>query len=348
MITVSLCMIVKNEEEKLGNCLDCLKDLVDEMIIVDTGSSDRTIEIAKSYGAKVFEFEWTGSFSDARNYSFEQATCDFIYSADADEIIDEENRERFKQLKNDIDELDIDVVQMYYCNQLSHNTVYNYDRELRPKLFRRLRKYVWHDPIHEMVKLDSTVCNSDIEIQHNPTEDHGERDLAAFRRAVREGEYISKRLHNMYARELFMVGTDEDFMLAKEFFEDAIADNGRDLDQIKEAACVLAHVAVIDGKTEEILKYSLKDLTTIPSSEMCFELGTYYRNKGDLDEAIVWYYNAAYETSPILDIHRGGDMAIRKIAECYRELGNLEQAEDYESEADKWEIPSGDMQQTIL
>ena len=105
MITVSLCMIVKNEEDKLATCLDCLKDLVDEMIIVDTGSTDRTKEIAESYGAKVFDFEWTGSFSDARNYSFEQATCDFIYSADADETIDEENQERFRQLKEDIDEL---------------------------------------------------------------------------------------------------------------------------------------------------------------------------------------------------------------------------------------------------
>ena len=342
MITVSLCMIVKNEEDKLATCLDCVKDLVDEMIIVDTGSSDRTIEIAKSYGAKVFNFEWTGSFSDARNYSFAQATCDFIYTADADETIDEENRERFRQLKEDINELDIDVVQMYYANQLSHNTVYNYDRELRPKMFRRVRNFIWQDPIHETIKLEPTVCNSEIEIQHNPTEDHGERDLAAFRRATREGAYISKRLHGMYARELFMVGTDEDFMLAKEFFTESILDTGRDLDQIKEAACVLAHIAVLDGSVEELLKYSLKDLTTIPSSEMCYELGNFYRNKGDLDEAIVWYYNAAYETSAILDVHRGGDRAIRKIAECYRELGNLEQAEDYENEANHWEMPKNE------
>ena len=340
MITISLCMIVKNEEDKLAACLDSVKDLVDEMIIVDTGSSDKTKEIAASYGAKIFDFEWTGSFSDARNYSFEQAACDFIYTADADETIDEENRERFRQLKSDIDELDIDVVQMYYCNQLSHNTVYNYDRELRPKLFRRVRNFIWQDPIHETVKLNPTVCNSEIEIWHNPTEDHGERDLTAFRRAVKEGAYISKRLHTMYAKELYMVGTDEDFMLAREFFEESIMDNGRDLDQIKEAACVLAHIAVLDGHAEELLKYSLKDMTTIPSSEMCFELGNYYRNKGDLDEAIVWYYNAAYETSPILDAHRGGDFAMKKIAECYRELGNLEQAEDYENDANQWEMPT--------
>lgn len=339
MVTVSLCMIVKNEEDKLEACLNSLKDLVDEMIIVDTGSSDRTVEIAKSFGAKVFNFEWTGNFSDARNYSFEQATCDFIYSADADETIDEDNQERFKKLKEDIDQLDIDVVQMYYCNQLSYNTVYNYDKELRPKLFRRIRKFVWEDPIHEMVKVDSVVCNSDVEIQHNPSENHGERDLAAFRNTINSGQYISKRLHNLYARELFMVGTDTDFILAKKFFEDSAADNTRDLDQIKEASCVLAHIAAMENNAELLLKYSLKDLTTIPSSEMCYELGNYYRKKGDLDEAIVWYYNAAYESTPILNIHIGGDYALQKISECYRELGNLEQAEDYEKEANKWTIP---------
>ena len=109
MITISLCMIVKNEEEKLPTCLDCIKDLVDEMIIVDTGSTDKTIEIAKSYGAKVYNFEWTGSFSDARNYSFEQATCDFIYTADADEKnwfdIEEYLNRRMKLRDNEVYEV---------------------------------------------------------------------------------------------------------------------------------------------------------------------------------------------------------------------------------------------------
>jgi len=62
--TISLCMIVKDEEEFLAQCLESVKGVVDEMIIVDTGSKDRTIEIAKSYGAKVYEHPWQGSFSE--------------------------------------------------------------------------------------------------------------------------------------------------------------------------------------------------------------------------------------------------------------------------------------------
>ena len=75
MATVSVCMIVKNEEDNLPGCLDCLKDIADELVIVDTGSSDRTKEIAASYGAKVYDFAWTDSFAEARNFAFSKATC---------------------------------------------------------------------------------------------------------------------------------------------------------------------------------------------------------------------------------------------------------------------------------
>ena len=327
-------MIVKNEEENLPRCLDSLKGIVDEMIVVDTGSTDRTKEIASSYGAKVLDFEWTGDFSDARNFSFSQASCDYIYSADADEELDEDNKKRFMELKEkDLEELGIDIVQMYYCNQLSFRSVYNFDRELRPKLFRRLRTFTWEDPIHEQVVLDPVVVNSDIEIIHRPSESHAGRDLESFRKAVSDGRRLSKRLHGMYARELFMAGTDEDFLQAKEFFEGACADTLRDLDEIKEASCVLAHIAVISGDSHSLLKYSLKDAITEMSSEMCYELGDYYFGRGDIDEAIVWYYNAAYECSSIIDAKKSGSFPRLALAKCYRKLGNEEQALDYEKEA---------------
>ena len=123
-ITVSVCMIVKNEEKVLARCLDSLKGLYEELIIVDTGSTDSTKEIAAGYTDKIYDFSWTGSFSEARNFSFSKATMEYIYSADADEILNEENRQKFLELKQCLLP-EIDIVQMIYTNQLEFNTTYN-------------------------------------------------------------------------------------------------------------------------------------------------------------------------------------------------------------------------------
>ena len=103
MITISLSMIVKNEEDVLARCLDSVKDIVDEIIIVDTGSIDKTKEIAKEYTDKIFDFKWIDDFSAARNYSFSKASKDYIFWLDADDIILEEDKEKLKQLKQDLD-----------------------------------------------------------------------------------------------------------------------------------------------------------------------------------------------------------------------------------------------------
>lgn len=86
---ISLCMIVKDEEKVLHQSLSKSCRYVDEIIVVDTGSTDHTQEIARSYGAKVYEFPWTNDFSAARNFSLEQANCDWVLVLDADEIITE-------------------------------------------------------------------------------------------------------------------------------------------------------------------------------------------------------------------------------------------------------------------
>jgi glycosyltransferase involved in cell wall biosynthesis len=95
---LSLVMIVRDEEEMLPRTLEAIKPAVDEMIIVDTGSTDSTIEIAKSFGATVIEREWTGSFSDARNASLEAATGDWFLYLDADEVLVSEDVDKLRSL----------------------------------------------------------------------------------------------------------------------------------------------------------------------------------------------------------------------------------------------------------
>src|SRR5204863_18128 len=83
-LKLSLCMIVKDEEEMLPGCLEPIRHHVDEIIVVDTGSTDRTVEIAESFGAKVIHFPWNGSFSDARNVGLDAASGDWLMYLDAD------------------------------------------------------------------------------------------------------------------------------------------------------------------------------------------------------------------------------------------------------------------------
>ena len=85
--SISLCMIVKNEQSFLGPCLNAIKPMVDELIVVDTGSEDRSIDIARVYGAQVYEVQWQDDFSVARNASLEKAHGDWILILDADEVI---------------------------------------------------------------------------------------------------------------------------------------------------------------------------------------------------------------------------------------------------------------------
>lgn len=96
--TLSVCMIVKNEEESLARCLNNVKPVADELIVVDTGSEDRTKDIAAIFGAKVYDFKWTGDFSEARNFSLSKASCDWILVLDADEIISSRDHERLARI----------------------------------------------------------------------------------------------------------------------------------------------------------------------------------------------------------------------------------------------------------
>lgn len=88
---ISLCMIVKDEEQNIGRCLQSVTGAVDEIIVVDTGSGDKTCQIAQSYGAKVRTFTWNDNFSDARNVSLDLATGDWILILDADEELAKES-----------------------------------------------------------------------------------------------------------------------------------------------------------------------------------------------------------------------------------------------------------------
>lgn len=328
MITISVCMIVKNEERVLARCLDSLSGIADEIIIVDTGSEDKTKEIAVSYTEHVYDFVWVDDFSAARNYSFSKATMEYIYVADADEVLEESERQKFLRLKESLDAR-TEIVQMLYTNQLQHNTTYNFDEELRPKLYRRLRGFVWQEPLHETVRLMPLVLDTDIRVRHMPLSNHAGRDFAGFEKAVRRDGGLSVHLAEMYARELLIAGDADVLRRSVPFFEKQCAGTS-DEKLLRQAMCVLTRAARLNGDNDLFFKYAVKNMAMGRAcSEVCFELGEYYFDKKDLYEAALWYYNAIYEAEPELNLKMAGSLPAARLAESYGLLGEEEAAGQY-------------------
>lgn len=158
---LSVCMIVKDEEALLADCLDSIKAIADEILVVDTGSRDKTIEIAESAGARVIATGWEDDFSAARNCALQQAEGNWIFVIDADERLAPEDHET---LKNCIWSADVDVFTVKIINE-------DGTKNLLPRLFRNGLGIQYRDRIHEQPVTESgarisRVADSGIRLYH--------------------------------------------------------------------------------------------------------------------------------------------------------------------------------------
>lgn len=181
---VSLCLIVKNEEASLPTCLGSVADLVDEIVVVDTGSTDGTQEVCQRYGAHVYPFAWVDDFSAARNESLRHATGDWIFWLDGDEWLDEVNRRRLKDLFAGLGDENAAYVMTQRCLQQASltgpPTAADQDVE-QVRLFRRHPQIQWEYRVFEQVqsslrRLGSVLRHTEVIIQHA-----GYQDAAVYR-----------------------------------------------------------------------------------------------------------------------------------------------------------------------
>ncbi len=205
MITISLCMIVKNEEKVLARCLESAKGFADEIIIVDTGSQDRTKEIARAYTEKIYDFSWKDDFSAARNESFSKASMDYCMWLDADDVVTEENQGKLKVLKERLDP-DTDMVMMKYAISETQDgkALFSYYRE---RLVKNKRGFLWAGRVHEAISPEGKVVYSEITISHRKEgqKDPG-RNLRIYEKMEKEGEAFDGRSRFYYGRELMAHG----------------------------------------------------------------------------------------------------------------------------------------------
>lgn len=182
--SISVNIITKNEEENIRRAIKSVRDLVDEVIVVDTGSKDNTLDIAVSEGAKVGQIEWEDNFSKPRNKALEMSKSSWILSIDADEVIPKRGREEIIEMtkwpevagwrmetwnyKTDHRTLDIQVNDKYYeeGNEYTH-----YVKSIKTRLFQKRKGVCWEFPIHEVVdrsigRLKGRFAKAKIAVQH--------------------------------------------------------------------------------------------------------------------------------------------------------------------------------------
>lgn len=328
-------MIVRNEEMVIARCLNSVKDIVDEIIIVDTGSTDNTKEICKGFTDKIFDFEWIDDFSAARNYSYSKAKMEYILWLDADDVIFEEDGIKFKQLKENLFPT-IDLVMMKYNVGFdkSGNVTLSYYRE---RLSKRIKNFKWHEPVHEYLENSGNFINSDICITHKKERTSVvSRNLSIYEKLISNGNDLSPRGLFYYARELYYNKRNDD---AIEYFNKFLdTEMGWVEDNI--SACHLLSICYNNNNDKKnMLGFLLKSFEyDVPRAEICCQLGYYYIDKKDYKRAIFWYKLATQLEKPtdswgFISHDYWGYIPNIQLCVCYDKLGKIEEAIKYNEKA---------------
>lgn len=207
---ISLCMIVRNEENCLGRALESVQGAVDEIIVLDTGSTDRTREIARSYGACVFDYVWQDDFAAARNAAFSYAGKPYLMWMDADDVLEAQEKEKLIALRPALDG-GIDAVMMpYACGSRPDGTPeLIFDRE---RIVRAGAGFFFEGAVHEAMSVSGRVVREEIVIRHQG--DHAERsnrrNLSIYEKWIGSETPMAARDWHYYARELMVAGRYED------------------------------------------------------------------------------------------------------------------------------------------
>ena len=335
MPTISLCMIVKNEEMHIARCLDSVQGLVEEIIVVDTGSVDRTVEIVSKYTSKVYSYLWKDDFSDARNYSFFKASMDYCMWMDADDILEEVEKDKFLRLKQNLSS-DTDIVMMKYNTSFDEagKPSFSYFRE---RWIRNKSYYRWLGVVHEVIPLSGKIVYSDIAISHKKINVRDpDRNLNIYRKVLAEGKLLDPRQQYYYGRELYYhdqyneaVSVLEQFLRLEEgWIENKI-----------EACSICAKCYYSLGQEQSALNTLLRSMSfDLPRAELCCEIGKYFLDRGHYHIAAYWYETALSRPK---NEYSGGFILpdcydyipLLQLCVCFDKMGDRKKAKEYNERA---------------
>lgn len=338
MITISLCMIVKNEEKVLGRCLDSVQGIADEIVIVDTGSTDQTVEIAKHYTEKVFPFVWQEDFSAARNESFSHARMDYCLWLDADDVLEKEGRQKLLELKETLSP-EVDIVMLPYHTAFDEagRPTFCYYRE---RLIRRKIGTRWEGVVHEAITPQGKVVYDSAPVVHRK-EGVGDpdRNLRIYEKYAAGGGKLSPRDRFYFARELWY---HKEYPRAEKILEEFLGSGQGWKENCIEACQILAQCRQAMGKEEEALSALTQALRYgHPRGELCCAIGNWFIRKKEYQTALYWY-DVAEKQKPdpvsggFVQMDCYGYLPALQKSLCWYYLGDLSRAISCNEKAERY------------
>ena len=331
MVSVSLCMIVKNEEDVLERCLKSVADLVDEIILVDTGSTDRTREIAARFTDQVFDFPWQDDFSAARNESFSHASMDYCMWLDADDILLEADQKAFLALKETLEPTVSVVMAPYHTGfDESGHVTFSYYRE---RLIKNRAGMVWAGAVHEAVSPAGKIQYADFAVTHRKVHPSDpDRNLRIYQAQLAAGKELDPRQQFYYGRELYY---HRRWKEALEVFEQFLKEGRGWVENNIDACCHCAYCHREQGHDQAALTALFRSfLYDRPRAEICCEIGLWFFQREQYQQAAYWY---ALALTCSRDDRRGGFVSpdcygylpCIQLCVCYSRLGDQKRAEAF-------------------
>lgn len=322
--SLSLCMIVKDEGKTLERCLNSVKSFINEIIIVDTGSKDNTVEIAKKFNAKIYKFKWIDDFSAARNFAFSKATSDYIMWLDGDDFINEDDIKKIESLLSNMDS-SYDYISAEYI--LARNSEGKVSTSLRRnRIVKRQSAFLWVGNVHEYLAVYGKGLEGNFSIEHGKVKEYTDRNLQIFKTMEKNNKKFTPRDIYYYANELFDNGYYKESI---EQYNKFIDTKEGWIEDIKGAYLKIIRALNLINEKDKIVDVAFESLKIdTPTAEIACSLGEYYFEKENYNQAAFWYRVALDSRPSSLNMSLTNSdyytwIPSLQLTVCYYNLGNL-------------------------
>lgn len=334
---LSLVMIVKDEEDSIGRCLESVKDVADEIIVVDTGSSDRTVEIAQSYGAKVFFHAWSGDFSEARNASLNHATGEWVMFLDADEELVAEDTPKLKALLKDAER------EGFFFNEFSFVGDEKEGCAVAGFVFRLWRnrpEYRFSGTVHEQILPSIKARNPNISFSNIRINHYGYlgEEVEFKGKSRRNLDILLKQAESDPGNPFVMFDLGSEYLRLGNY-EEALESYRKSLDGLSGLNASYASKLVINisiclrelGRYDEALETLTDAKEKYPEyTDLWFMEGLICLAKEDLKSALQCFKacleKGISDGACVSQVGTGGHVAVYMLARVHRMLGNEQEA----------------------